>query len=75
MSVHFDLVPQSKITFCDRNYILWGDIFHYSEITLTSYYIAVVKKKEKKKKHWFKASFYDTSVYGQGINVADSMFC
>lgn len=44
-------VPQSKITFCNKNYTLSGAIFHYGETVSRGHYTAVVRKN----KHWFKA--------------------
>jgi ubiquitin C-terminal hydrolase len=44
-------VPQSKITFCDKNYTLSGAIFHHGETVSKGHYTAVVRKN----KHWFKA--------------------
>ena len=44
-------VPQSKITFFDKNYTLAGAIFHHGQFISRGHYTAVVRKN----KHWFKA--------------------
>lgn len=44
-------IPQSKITFCDKNYTLSGAVFHHGKTASGGHYTAVIRKL----KYWFKA--------------------
>ena len=42
MSIYFNLVPESKVTFLIKKYRLSGAIFHRNETALKSHYTVAV---------------------------------